>query len=92
MQELHAAHEYFTDQITFKRCIGRYYWPTRAKDTFEFCRSCPAGQGIGIFITVMAIDTESILDNNSDQVGWTALHWDTPISFKDWVFSVSTPL
>lgn len=44
---LHNLHGHFAEQITMKRCIGKFYWPTRYKDIFAFCRSCPMCQMIG---------------------------------------------
>lgn len=44
---LHELHGHFSDQITMRRCVGKYYWPTRHKDIFMFCRSCPMCQMIG---------------------------------------------
>ena len=47
MVVLHELHGHFSDQITMKRCIGKFFWPTRHKDIFIFCRSCPMCQMIG---------------------------------------------
>lgn len=47
MEILHNLHGHFSDQITLKRCVGKFYWPTRYKDIYAFCRSCPNCQMIG---------------------------------------------
>ena len=47
MEMHHNLHGHFTDQITMKRCLGKFYWPTRDKDIYEYCRSCPNCQMIG---------------------------------------------
>ena len=45
---LHELHGHFSDQITMKRCIRKFFWPTRHKDIFILCRSCPMCQMIGL--------------------------------------------
>ena len=44
---LHNIHGHFSDQITTKRCVGKFYWPTRHKDIKYFCRTCPQCQMLG---------------------------------------------
>ena len=46
MNNLDNLHGHFADQITTRRCIGKLYWPTRHKDIFVYCRSCPMCQMI----------------------------------------------
>jgi hypothetical protein len=43
----HDCHGHFADAITLKQLIGKFYWPTRAKDTPVFCRTCQACQYFG---------------------------------------------
>lgn len=47
MGKLHNLHGHFADQITIRRYIGKFYWPTRHRDIFEYCRSCPMCQMTG---------------------------------------------
>ena len=44
---LHNVHGHFSDQITNKRCVGKYFWPSRNKDVKYFCRTCPQCQMLG---------------------------------------------
>ena len=37
---LHNVCEHFSKKITQARAIEKYYWSTRFKNIFEFCRSC----------------------------------------------------
>jgi hypothetical protein len=43
----HDCHGHFADAITLKQLVGKFYWPTRAKDTPVFCRSCQNCQYFG---------------------------------------------
>jgi len=43
----HDCHGHYAWDLTLKRLIGHYYWPTRAKDTHRFCRSCRSCQLTG---------------------------------------------
>ncbi|RDW59800.1 hypothetical protein BP6252_12887 [Coleophoma cylindrospora] len=47
LRELHDCHGHFAESLTKARCIGKYFWPTRTKDIFEYCRSCPSCQALG---------------------------------------------
>jgi transposase InsO family protein len=47
LQYAHDCHGHFADAITLKRLMGKFYWPTRAKDTPVFCRSCANCQYFG---------------------------------------------
>lgn len=44
---LHDVHGHFSKDITFRRTIGRFFWPTRHTDIEKFCRSCPQCQMLG---------------------------------------------
>ena len=44
---LHNIHGHFSDQITTRRCIGKFFWPSRNKDIKYFCRTCPQCQMLG---------------------------------------------
>ena len=44
---LHNVHGHFSDQITIKRCIGKFFWPSRHRDIKYFCRTCPQCQMLG---------------------------------------------
>jgi len=43
----HNCHGYYAADLTVKRLIGHYYWPTRIKDTHAYCRSCRSCQLTG---------------------------------------------
>ena len=43
----HDCHGHYSADLTLKRLMGHYYWPTRTKDTHEFCRSCQSCQLTG---------------------------------------------
>lgn len=43
----HELHGHFSDRTTLRNCLGRAYWPTRAKDVVAHCRSCPECQFLG---------------------------------------------
>ena len=43
----HDNHGHFVAEITQRRLIGVYYWPSRIQDTAEFCRSCTDCQFFG---------------------------------------------
>ena len=43
----HDNHGHFSAEITQRRLIGAYYWPSRMRDTAEFFRSCIDCQFIG---------------------------------------------
>jgi hypothetical protein len=47
LRHAHDCHGHFADAITLKQLIGKFYWPTRAKDTPVFCRTCQACQYFG---------------------------------------------
>ena len=38
LEILHNVHGHFSTDITMKRAMGIFYWPTRRKDITEFCR------------------------------------------------------
>ena len=40
LSHYHDNHGHFSTEITQRRLIGAYYWPSRMQDTAEFCRSC----------------------------------------------------
>ena len=44
LSHYHDSHGQFSEDITQRRLIGAYYWPTRMRDTVEFCRSCESCQ------------------------------------------------
>jgi len=43
----HDCHGHYSADLTLKRLMGHYYWPTRTKDTHVFCRSCQSCQLTG---------------------------------------------
>jgi hypothetical protein len=43
----HDCHGHFADALTLKQLVGNFYWPSRAKDTPIFCRSCQNCQYYG---------------------------------------------
>jgi len=43
----HDCHGYYAVDLTVKRLIGHYYWPTRIKDTHTYCWSCRTCQLTG---------------------------------------------
>lgn len=44
---LHNVHGHFSEGITYKRSIGKFFWPTRQRDINVFCRTCHNCQMIG---------------------------------------------
>ena len=40
LSHYHDNHGHFSTETTQRRLIGAYYWPSRMRDTAEFCRSC----------------------------------------------------
>lgn len=47
LQLVHDMHGHFANDITFRRTIGRFFWPTRHKDVQEYCRTCLPCQMLG---------------------------------------------
>ena len=47
LSHYHDIHGHFSEDITQRRLMGAYYWPTRMQDTVEFCRSCASCQFFG---------------------------------------------
>lgn len=47
LRRLHEVHGHFGSRLTLSASYGRLYWPTRAKDVVEYCRSCVACQKTG---------------------------------------------
>jgi hypothetical protein len=43
----HDCHGHFAEALTLKQLVGKFYWPSRAKDTPIFCRSCQNCQYYG---------------------------------------------
>ena len=43
----HDSHGHFAQDMTLKMLRGRYYWPSRNKDTSRYVRSCDACQRFG---------------------------------------------
>jgi len=43
----HDCHWHYSADLTLKRLMGHYYWPTQTKDTPVFCRSCQSCQLTG---------------------------------------------
>ena len=44
----HDYHGHYAADLTVKRLIGHYYWPTRVKDTHAYCQSCRSWQLTGV--------------------------------------------
>src|SRR5690606_40879497 len=44
---VHDVCGHWSTQTTMKKCLGRFYWPTRSKDIAAFCKSCRNCQMIG---------------------------------------------
>lgn len=40
LHHLHDEYGHFSDAITMDRARGSFWWPTRAKDVADYCRSC----------------------------------------------------
>ena len=47
LRVVHNLHGHWSNDITFQRCIGKFYWPSRAKDVNYYCRTCPQCQMLG---------------------------------------------
>lgn len=47
LQWAHDVHGHFSEGITLKNLITRYYWPTRHRDVAYYCKSCPNCQKVG---------------------------------------------
>lgn len=46
-RQLHDVHGHFAANQTISQSIGRFYWPTRAKELHEYARTCHECQLIG---------------------------------------------
>ena len=47
LEHLHDCHGHFAGGILIKMIVGRYFWPTRIKDTHYYCRTCVNCQLVG---------------------------------------------
>jgi len=47
LYRLHDCHGHFAAGVLLRTLIGRYYWPTRAKDVNLYCSTCPSCQMVG---------------------------------------------
>jgi hypothetical protein len=47
LYQLHDCHGHFAAGVLLRTVIGRYYWPTRVKDIYLYCATCPSCQMIG---------------------------------------------
>ena len=44
LQWAHDCHGHYSADLTIKRLMGHYFWPTRHRDAVRYCRSCPSCQ------------------------------------------------
>jgi len=47
LEELHDLHGHFSSQYLFRKCNGKWFWPTRRHDIEFHCRSCFQCQMVG---------------------------------------------
>lgn len=47
LERYHDSHGHFAGDMTLRLLRGKYYWPTRVKDTIAYTRSCDACQRFG---------------------------------------------
>ena len=44
LQWPHDCYGHYSVDLTIKRLMGHYFWPTRHQDAVRYCRSCPSCQ------------------------------------------------
>lgn len=43
----HDGHGHYVHAITLDHLVDQFYWPTRAKDVYQYCRTCDVCQQFG---------------------------------------------
>ena len=43
----HDGHGHYAQAITLDHLVDQFYWPTRAKDVYQYCRTCDTCQQFG---------------------------------------------